>query len=641
MTQNCCSRFGLRSATLGAVEFMKTRWRMLLVGLGFGILLATVVLVGHREEPVYQGKPLSYWVTQLGSDEIHGAPKEAVAAIRAIGPKAVPFLMEWMPHRQPLRPAWMIRVWEWCMERLHVSPQQEEKEAPSSHCVEIAWWALGNEGKSAIPALARVINQPPATADDYSAWTHSAKAISYLGPDAIVPMLTAATNMQGKHEVWELLHNFRNLRTNGAPAVPSLLQWANDPDYFVRSGVASALGGIGKRADLAVPVLLAGLHDSNSMVRRDAATALGAFAEDADTVLPALIKVINGNDAQARGGALSGLGRIRDKAEIVVPLLASYLSDRNSVVTRQAAYALRNLGSRAGLLALLRTTNNIPGVSGIADIVDGAAEIISGEEEERRRQSIVAKLAAIYATGSAAEVPDLRIEGKPLSQILGNEAATLRLDQLLALRLVAFDIQESIAMFDVPMSYNAVTNLGTLRLLCDADPGERAGDEAMVQEFVRSTNDHCRLIWNTMYDPPGQHFLQVELVIRRWPDPSRQGNYIEREIPLRGPLLSFLSTNTLQYFLHGDSYFDYGAYFRVKLAQPVGAYALELTTPSGEHIHTISGTTTNGVVNVYWDLLYGGGKRYTNESFNSTWSVTFPNPPKPGTTNSPHATSPP
>jgi len=620
---------------------MKRRWRLVLVGLGFAILLAMVFMVGRREEPTCQGKPLSYWVTRLGSDEFHGAPKDAVAAIRAIGPNAVPFLLEWMPHRQPRRPAWMTRAWQWCSERLHMSTDQKEKETPDSHCVEIAWWALGSEGKSAIPALARVISQPPRTGDDYSAWTHSAKAISYLGPDAIAPMLTAATNMQRQDELWELIHNFENLGTNGAPAVPAILQWTNHPYYFVRAAVVSALGGIGKRPDLAVPVLVAALHDSDSMVRRDAADALGAFAEDSDAVLPELIKTLNGKDSEARGGALSGLGRIRNRPEIVVPLIAPYLSDSNSVVTRHAAYALRDLGSRAALLALLRTTNDMGGVTGIADIVDGAAEIISGEEEARRRQTIVAKLATTYAPGSASELPDLRIGGKPLSQILGDEAATLRLDELLALRLVAFDKQESIAMFEVPISYDAVTNLGTLRLLCDADPRERAGDEAMVQEFERSTNDHCRLVWNTMYDPPGQHFLQVELVIRRCPDPSRQGNYIEREIPLRGPLFSFLSTNTLQYFLHGDSYFDYGAYFRVKLAQPVGAYALELTTPSGEHIHTISGTTTNGVVNVYWDLLYDGGKRYTNESFNSTWSVTFPDPPKPGRTHSAHATSPP
>ena len=128
------------------------------------------------KEPVYEGIPLSSWVTRLGSDEIHGAPEDALTAVRAIGSNAVPFLLEWMPH-----------------------PGAEEpvEGFPNWSDVESAWWALGTEGKSAIPALARVINHPPAPRDGYSAWTDSAKAISYLGPDAMVPMLTAATNMHG------------------------------------------------------------------------------------------------------------------------------------------------------------------------------------------------------------------------------------------------------------------------------------------------------------------------------------------------------------------------------------------------------------------------------------------------------------
>jgi hypothetical protein len=276
---------------------MKTRWRLVLVGLGITILITTAFLVGHREEPVYQGKPLSYWVTRLGSDELHGAPQDAVAAIRAIGPKAVPYLLDWMPHTQPRRPPWFQRSWQWCVAWFHPRPTQKEKEPPDSLCIEIAWWALGTEGKSAIPYLARVINQPRAMSmDNYSAWTISAKAISHLGPDAISPMLIAATNMQGTHELWELLHNFENLGTNGEPAIPALVHWARDSDYFVRAGVVNALGGIGKRLDLALPVLLAALHDSNSMVRRDAADALGAFADDSEAVLPALIEALNGSD---------------------------------------------------------------------------------------------------------------------------------------------------------------------------------------------------------------------------------------------------------------------------------------------------------------------------------------------------------
>ncbi len=302
------------------------------------------------KEPVYQGKPLSSWVDKVGQIErYNGAPEDAVAAIRAIGSNAVPFLLEWMPHP---------------------GAEQPVEGFPDWSDLDIAWWALGAEGKSAIPALARIINRPQQTMDDYSVWTESAKAISYLGPDAIVPMLMAATNMQGRHELWELLHNFGNLGTNGEPAVPALIHWANDSDYWVRDGVVSALGGIGKRPDLAVPVLTNALqHDSNSMVRRDAAEALGNFANDSEAVLPELTRALKDPDWQARGGALSGLGKIQNKPEVVVPLIVPFLYDDNNAIQRTAAYALRDLGSEAGYRALLQASNAPSSWPGIGDII--------------------------------------------------------------------------------------------------------------------------------------------------------------------------------------------------------------------------------------------------------------------------------
>jgi hypothetical protein len=121
------------------------------------------------QEPVYQGKPLSAWVSKVGEIESDHVAEDAVAAIRAIGPEAVPFLLEWMPQPGAKGPVEGFPDWS---------------------AVEIAWWALGSAGKSAIPTLARILSEPRRTADDYSVWTVSVQAISHLGPDAIVPMLT-------------------------------------------------------------------------------------------------------------------------------------------------------------------------------------------------------------------------------------------------------------------------------------------------------------------------------------------------------------------------------------------------------------------------------------------------------------------
>jgi hypothetical protein len=312
------------------------------------------------EEPIYQGRPLRYWVIKAGQiEEYNGVPPDAAAAIRAIGSNAVPFLLKWMP-----RP-----------EMLH---QEKESGVPGWDDLEFAWWALGSDGRSAIPVLARIINHPRTSRDDYSVWTESAKAISYLGSDAIVPMLTAATNMHGRHELWELLHNFENLGTNGAPAVPALLHWAGDPDNFVRDGVVSALGGIGKRPDLALPAIENALeHDLDGMVRRDAASALGSFANDSDEVLPELTKMLKDPNWEAREGALTGLGKIRDQPEVVIPLIVPFLSDDNSVLERSAAYALQDLDCRSAYTALVENNN-----ANIRDIVYQAGEL----EKARQRR---------------------------------------------------------------------------------------------------------------------------------------------------------------------------------------------------------------------------------------------------------------
>ncbi len=260
-------------------------------------------------------------------------------------------------------------------------------------------------------------------------------------------------------------------------------------------------------------------------------------------------------------------------------------------------------------------------------------------QEEQHRQKVIAKLAEIYAKGQTPKMPDPKIDGRPLSQFLRNKTSAgppLRLDQMLTLRHVATTNESDIVTFELSVSYDALTNIGSLRLLCDADADDDSSDaEAELQECERGTNGNCRLVWNSTYDPPGKHFLQAELSIENWRSRSRRRNQDDNEMTVKGPLFAFVSTNVLQFFATGDVYSEKGAFFHVKLAQPVGSYSLEITSPSGEHVHTITGSTTNGIVEVDWDLISESGKRYTNASFNSTWTVTFPDPPTSASTNKP------
>ena len=257
------------------------------------------------------------------------------------------------------------------------------------------------------------------------------------------------------------------------------------------------------------------------------------------------------------------------------------------------------------------------------------AEDRERQAEESRRVTI-AQLAALYAKGEFPKLGDPKLDGVPLTQVLRNymlPGAALTLTQMLTLRQVLTGKEPDLVTFELPLSYAALTKIGALRLLCDVSQNDDSSSEsAQLQDCEGATNGNCRLVWNTTYDPPGQHFLQAELSIRSRSRRNEEG----QEIILKGPLFSFVSTNLLQFFPLGNVYTEKGAFFRVKLAHPIGSYSLEITDSSGGHIHTINGTTTNGIVEVHWNLLYNGGKRYTNDSFNSTWNVTFPDLPAAG-----------
>ncbi|HTV43266.1 MAG TPA: HEAT repeat domain-containing protein [Candidatus Sulfotelmatobacter sp.] len=553
------------------------------------------------QEPVYQGVPLSAWVIKAGQFDYNGAPEDAVAAIRAIGPKAVPFLLEWMP-----RPG----------------AEQPVDGAPGWDGVEIAWWALGSQGKSAILALAHLLSLPQKTMDDYSVWTESAKAISYLGPDAITPMLTVATNMEGQHFMWELLANFQNLGTNGAPAVPAIVHWANDSDYWVREGVVTALGGIGERPDLAVPVLTNILeHDSNGMVRRDAAGALGSFANDSDAVLPLLSKTLKYPDWQAREGALSGLGKIQNKPGVVVPLIAPFLYADNNVIQRSAAYALRDLGNPAGYRVLLNARNAPSGWPGIGDIiyqVQQEIETTNWEQSPLREARVPGILAAKWSwdTNTAPDEEKM-VEYLANTNVTGAGSRTMA-DLLMPKQVITGNEPEELT-YEFPVSYDRTTNNGFCLLLdADTNPASLYAPDsgAAIQDSLRATNGDTLLVWHTIYDPPGKHALQVE-----WTYVDTNG----AEYYGRGPAIAVTTSNFCQFSQDCVTYdVDRGATFHARLPEKNGIYTIECVTTNGQHLKTLSGSTTNGEFNVLWNLVDDNSNRLTGEWFNSIVHVSLP-----------------
>ena len=246
-----------------------------------------------------------------------------------------------------------------------------------------------------------------------------------------------------------------------------------------------------------------------------------------------------------------------------------------------------------------------------------AQDAAEDQQREAARQAAVAKLLLMPVPIRARE-PTYR--NRLLSNVLrdpkvgGTNQPTL--DQLLTARRVVTGDEPDKATFEVAIPYDLATNMGELSLLVDGDSNDHddwnCGD---LQSCERATNGSCLLVWNTMYDPPGQHAVQALLTY---------SERIDHSVEVKGPVTPYLSTDLFQFSPIYDSFTSEKATLFAKLSELNGEYRIELKSPAGAIIKALTGKTTNGVVKVDWDLTDEQGRRYANDSLDSVFSVTLP-----------------
>lgn len=131
------------------------------------------------------------------------------------------------------------------------------------------------------------------------------------------------------------------------PAVLPLTAALTDADPTVRAAAADALGRIGPDARPAAPELLALLKDAQKPVRRSAVFALGRVDPEEKTApAEALIGVLKSDaDLDLRREALLALGFLGERSRPVVAALATVLADQNAELRALAALTLGKFGS--------------------------------------------------------------------------------------------------------------------------------------------------------------------------------------------------------------------------------------------------------------------------------------------------------
>lgn len=221
-----------------------------LISCGLGLLL---FLSHEPPEPIYNGKPLSYWVQ--GYDKLLGSKitqSEADHAIRQMGKNAVSRLLRLLETRDSkfkTRAVEMLQRQHWI--RFSVKPADDKNFEALG-----AFKALGPSASNVVPRLVKIFR------DDHGPFSQQAvpAILSYIGPPA-------------------------------RQAIPALLTGISNTDWIVRYNCTIAMGSIQAEPEMAVPALIKLLDDRVPFVRREAVGALSKFGVAAKAAVPALLRI--------------------------------------------------------------------------------------------------------------------------------------------------------------------------------------------------------------------------------------------------------------------------------------------------------------------------------------------------------------
>lgn len=256
----------------------------------------------HPPEPVYNGKPLSAWAEQWGSNhwvthsgaEAKKADQEAQAAIQHIGTNGIPFLLDLMRARESaLKTKLRTKLPRRWLARLHLEDRASRLKHAGAHGLA----ALGTNAGPAVPGLMELVSiemtrNPPDRNDGY------------------LP-------------VWTLGY----LRGAAEPAVPLMIECLTNRDQSIRLDAAHGLGMINRRPDVAVPALVAYIEfqkQANGSGERSAAIqSLGQFGTNASAATPAFVALLRDSDPSIRQAATNWLPYINrtaaERAKLRIP----------------------------------------------------------------------------------------------------------------------------------------------------------------------------------------------------------------------------------------------------------------------------------------------------------------------------------
>ncbi len=233
-------------------------------------------------EPVYNGKPLSFWLENYDFPPDGNQPSmvnpdflKADAALDHVGTNAIPTLLRMLAAKDSRVLLKLIDL----TERQHFITIHYAKTWHQNYAAISGFAHLGDAAKQLVPVQTwiDIYDQHP-----------SAMAQSFIA-EALAERGAAAE-----------------------PAVPSLLRMGTNTnaDFALRVIAIVALGRIHAKPESVVPALIQATQDKNIVVREAAIDNLGRFGADARPAVSALIKLLTDTDPNIVEIALYALEKI-------------------------------------------------------------------------------------------------------------------------------------------------------------------------------------------------------------------------------------------------------------------------------------------------------------------------------------------
>jgi hypothetical protein len=294
----------------------RTKW-LVVCAIGMGTI-AGIYLAGPRQ-PSYQGRSLDEWLGDLENPHFR-TQQVARAAIRAMGPSAVPFLTNSLDQRKRLsvretaKKILPRRVVDWG--RSIVKPRPT---AIESHSAAVALQALGPDATSAIPSLVLALSDGSMVVPQAAV-----AALGAMGA-AATPSVRERLSASDPVELIWVLRAVAALGTNAAPAATEVGAIVLNPlNPAVAIWASAALGQIGPAA---IPATEALLQSTNREAKLRGLSVLAAIGRPAIAATNALFKLTRSEDAEVRLRARQTLGGIYPPREVALPIWREGLRD--------------------------------------------------------------------------------------------------------------------------------------------------------------------------------------------------------------------------------------------------------------------------------------------------------------------------